>query len=315
MPASGTPQSPARQPKLDLNTYGPGKQFLIGVFVVVPFLALLACIPLAAAFGLFHWHSLPLLAAFYAITTAGIGVGFHRHFTHSSFKAKRWLQAVLGVCGSLAIEGPLLTWVADHRRHHLFSDQDGDPHSPWRYGTSGWALTKGMLYAHVGWLFRKHSSRIDAYARNLQHDPLANGLSQWFPGFVAASLLLPALAGGVLSWSLWGALSGLLWGGLVRICLMHHVTWSINSICHTLGERPFKNTGGDRSSNVWWLAIPSFGEAWHSWHHIDMTSARHGVLPGQVDINARLIALFEWFGWAHDVRWPNPDDVRKKQTA
>ncbi len=180
-----------------------------------------------------------------------------------------------------------MRWVADHRRHHAFSDRDGDPHSPWRYGTSVGALAKGLFHAHMGWLFDYEQTNPRKYAPDLLADRDIAAVSRRFMRLVLVSLLLPAVLGGLLSWSWQGAVTAFFWASLVRISLLHHVTWSINSICHVMGEQPFRSR--DQSGNVWWLAIPSFGESWHNLHHADPTCARHGVLRGQIDISARVI--------------------------
>ncbi|MCZ0985070.1 acyl-CoA desaturase [Streptomyces diastatochromogenes] len=285
-----------------------GEQLMIGVFVAVPFLALLAAVPLAWRHGLSP-TDLVLAVVFYLVSGLGITVGFHRHFTHGSFKAGRPLRIALALAGSLAVQGPLLTWVADHRKHHRYSDRDGDPHSPWRYGRSPRALAKGMFYAHLGWLFETEHASPRTYAPDLVRDRTLMLISKRFGLVVLASVALPALLGAVLTRSWQGAFSAFFWAGLVRICLVHHVTWSINSICHAAGSRPFRSR--DRSGNVWWLAPLSFGESWHNLHHADPTSARHGVLTGQLDASARLIRWFERLGWAYDVRWPE----RRRVTA
>ncbi|MFF7751522.1 acyl-CoA desaturase [Streptomyces sp. NPDC007971] len=279
-----------------------GEQLLIGVFVGVPFLALLAAVPLAWRHGLSP-VDLALAVVFYLVSGLGITVGFHRHFTHGSFKAVRPLRIALALAGSLAVQGPLLLWVADHRKHHRFSDRDGDPHSPWRYGRSPRSLAKGMVHAHVGWLFETEHASPRRYAPDLVRDRTLMLISRRFALLVLASFALPALLGGALTRSWQGALSAFFWAGLVRVSLVHHVTWSINSICHAAGSQPFRSR--DRSGNVWWLAPLSLGESWHNLHHADPTSARHGVLSGQIDASARLIRWFERLGWAYDVRWPD----------
>jgi stearoyl-CoA desaturase (Delta-9 desaturase) len=217
----------------------------------------------------------------------------------------------LAVAGSLAIEGPVIRWVADHRRHHAFSDREGDPHSPWRYGETVPALAKGLLFAHMGWMFDVEQTNPRRYAPDLLKDRDLVRISRLFPAFVAASLLLPALLGGLLSGSWQGALTAFFWASLVRVSLLHHVTWSINSICHAMGEQPFKSR--DRSGNVWWLALLSNGESWHNLHHADPTCARHGVLRGQIDSSARMIWIFERLGWATDVRWPREDRLAARR--
>lgn len=281
------------------------------LFVTVPFLALIAAVPVAWS-GWLSWTDVVIGLVWYVISGLGITVGFHRYFTHSSFKAKRWLRVALAVAGSLAVQGNITQWVADHRRHHAFSDLEGDPHSPWRFGTSVWGLTRGMFHAHVGWLFRRKLSNRQRFAPDLLADKDVSRADRLFPLLVGISLIGPAVVGGLVTWSWQGALTALFWAGLVRIALLHHVTWSINSVCHVYGKRPFMVREGDRASNFWPLAILSFGESWHNLHHADPTSARHGVLRGQIDIAARTIWLFEKTGAAWDVRWPKPERIAAK---
>ena len=287
-------------------------RFLVGLFVAVPLLAVLAAIPLAWGWGL-GWHDIVIAFVFYVVTGMGITMGFHRHFTHSSFKAARPLHVSLAIAGSLAIEGPVLVWVADHRRHHKYSDKEGDPHSPWRFGNDWKALSKGLLYAHMGWMFNPNRTSQQKFCPDLLADPPIRRVSSTFPLWVAVSLLAPALIGGLWSMSLAGALTAFFWASLVRICLLHHVTWSINSVCHTFGNEDFDVR--DKSRNVAWLAIPSFGESWHNLHHSDPTCARHGALEGQIDISARAIWIAEKLGWAWDVRWPDEQRLSGKLTG
>jgi len=285
-----------------------GEQIALYTFVIVPFLAFAAAIPVAWGWGL-GWTDLVLFLAFYIPSGLGITVGYHRLFTHSSFKANRPLRIGLAIAGSLAIEGPVIRWVADHRRHHAFSDKEGDPHSPWRYGETVPALMKGLGYAHIGWMFDVEHTNRDKYTPDLMRDEDIARVDRLFPLWAAISLLAPAVLGGLITWSWAGALSAYFWASLVRIFVLHHVTWSINSICHAIGQRPFATR--DKSANFWPLAILSFGESWHNMHHADPTSARHGVLRGQIDESARVIWLFEKLGWATDVRWPKPERIAK----
>ena len=275
---------------------------LVGVFVAVPLLALIAAVPLAWGWGL-GWHDIVLAIAFYYVTGLGISVGLHRYFTHGSFKAVRGFKIALAIAGSLAIEKPVITWVADHRRHHKYSDKDGDPHSPWRFGNDAKALAKGLVFAHVGWMFDGDITSEEKFCPDWLADSDVVKISRWFPGLVAVSLLAPALIGGLWSMSWQGAVTAFFWATLVRIAFLHHITWSINSICHTFGKEEFEVR--DKSRNVSWLAILSFGESWHNLHHADPTCARHGVLKGQIDIAARTIWLAEKLGWVYDVRWPD----------
>ena len=299
-------------PEIEPEPTGRLDRFLVGVFVVVPLLAVAAAVPLAWGWGL-GWHDIVIALVFYVISGMGISMGFHRYFTHSSFKAVRGLKIAMAIAGSLAIEGEVLVWVADHRRHHKYSDKEGDPHSPWRFGNDWKALTKGLAFAHVGWLFSTDRTSQERFCPDLLADADIRVISRWFPGLVAVTLLAPALIGGLWSMSWQGALTAFFWASLVRICLLHHTTWSINSVCHTFGNEDFEVR--DKSRNVAWLAIPSFGESWHNLHHSDPTCARHGALKGQIDISARTIAWAEKLGWAYDVRWPDGERLSAKLTG
>jgi stearoyl-CoA desaturase (delta-9 desaturase) len=285
-----------------------GEQAALYLFVVLPFIALIAAVPLMWGWGI-SWLDIALATIFYVISCTGVTVGFHRYFTHGSFKATRALKIYLATAGSLAVEGPVIRWVADHRRHHAFSDREGDPHSPWRYGESMAGLTKGFWFAHIGWLFDVEHTNQDKYAPDLLADRDLVRIDRQFPFWVAFTMLAPPLLGGLITWSWAGAVSAFFWASLVRLALLHHVTWSINSVCHIVGERPYSSR--DRSANFWPLAILSFGESWHNSHHADPTCARHGVDRGQIDISARMIWLFERFGWASDVRWPKRERFEK----
>jgi stearoyl-CoA desaturase (delta-9 desaturase) len=308
----GVARTRAPRPDIEPEPDSSLDRFLVGLFVAVPLLAVLAAIPLAWGWGL-GWHDIVIAFVFYVVTGMGITMGFHRHFTHSSFKAAKPLHVSLAIAGSLAIEGPVLVWVADHRRHHKYSDREGDPHSPWRFGNDWKALTKGLLYAHMGWMFNPNRTSQQKFCPDLLADPPIRRVSSTFPLWVAVSLLAPALIGGLWSMSLAGALTAFFWASLVRICLLHHVTWSINSVCHTFGNEDFDVR--DKSRNVAWLAIPSFGESWHNLHHSDPTCARHGALEGQIDISARAIWIAEKLGWAWDVRWPDEQRLSGKLTG
>lgn len=293
----------------DLVYLGLTMRIIIGAFVVIPLIAVAFALPIAWG-GWLSWLDITLAIGLWLLTAGGITIGYHRYFTHGSFKANRTVKIILAVFGSLAIEGSLDQWVADHRKHHKFSDEVGDPHSPWRFGTSKKAIGKGLLYSHVGWLFDDDNTGIDKYAPDIAADKDLNWISKHFSVFVISSLLLPAVLGGLITWSWMGALTAFFWAGLVRVAFVHHVTWSINSICHVFGNRPF--TSRELSSNVAWLAIPSLGESWHNLHHVDPTAARHGVMKGQIDISASLIKGMEKTGLATDVRWPKAERLAKK---
>ncbi|NDL58488.1 acyl-CoA desaturase [Phytoactinopolyspora mesophila] len=314
--ADATPDQKGDAPLTSFGTHegdtpSAGKRIVLAIFIGLPFIALLAAIPFAWMGGFLSWLDVVLAVVMYLIAGHGITVGFHRHFTHRAFKANRGLKIAMAVSGSLAIEMPVTNWVADHRRHHKYADKEGDPHSPWRYGTSVPAVVKGMVYAHMGWMFDNERTDQQKYVPDLLKDKDIRRVNQLFPLWVAVSLLLPPVIGGLATWSWHGALTAFFWATLVRIGLLHHVTWSINSICHAMGERPFESR--DKSGNVWWLAVLSMGESWHNLHHADPTSARHGVLKGQIDSSARLIKIFEKLGWVWDVRWPSEERIQGKR--
>jgi stearoyl-CoA desaturase (delta-9 desaturase) len=251
--------------------------------------------------GTLHWHDLVVLAITYTLTGLGVTVGYHRLFTHRSFKTVRAVRAVLAVLGSMAVEGPVIEWVATHRKHHRFSDQHGDPHSPHVDQAPGWRGTlRGLAHAHVGWMFRgKDMANPARYAKDLLADRDLRFISRTFPLWVAVGLAIPFALGLALSGSLAGGLTGLLWGGLVRVLILHHMTFSINSLCHVFGRRPYATD--DESRNLAWLAPFAFGEAWHNNHHAFPTSARHGLGRGQVDVSAWLISGLERCHLAWDV--------------
>ena len=284
------------------------EQSLVIAFMIIPVVALVAAVMLTWGWGITLLDVVIATIAYFG-TGLGVTVGFHRHCTHKSFKATRPMKVALAITGSLAFQGSIVSWVADHRRHHAFSDKEGDPHSPWLFGTGPLALVRGFWHAHMGWLFDRDKTNARRFAPDLLADRDIAAVDRQFVLLTAVSLGVPALLGGLLSWSWWGALTAFLWGGLVRVGLLHHVTWSINSICHMAGRRPFGTR--DRSANVWWLAVLSFGESWHNLHHADPTCARHGVKRGQIDMSARLIWLFEKFGWVHSVRWPTPQRLER----
>jgi stearoyl-CoA desaturase (Delta-9 desaturase) len=313
-PIAATPTTTPRQTRSDFDDE-PATTFqraLVGVFVVVPLLALIAAIPLAWGWGL-GWHDVIIALAFYWLTGLGVTVGYHRYFTHGSFKAKTGLRVALAVFGTMAIEGPVFNWVADHRRHHKYSDREGDPHSPWRYGEDTKALAKGLVYAHMLWLFDENKTSQEKFIPDLLADRKLQRVHKLFPVIVLTSMLAPALIGGLWGMSWHGALTAFFWASLVRVALLHHVTWSINSICHTFGDEEFEVR--DKARNVPWLAIASFGESWHNLHHADPTCARHGVLKGQLDPSARVIWALEKLGWAYDVRWPDARRLEAKRPA
>jgi stearoyl-CoA desaturase (Delta-9 desaturase) len=254
---------------------------------------------------------LVVLASTYVVTGLGITVGFHRLLTHRSFDTPRWLRLTFAIFGSMAIEGSVISWVADHRRHHAYADKDGDPHSPHLdEGEGVLGALKGLWHAHVGWLLSDERTDRDRWAPDLMKDPGMLAVDRAFPLLAAGSLLLPAALGFAFTGTMSGAVTTFLWGGLVRVFVLHHVTWSVNSICHFFGTRPFVTT--DYSTNNWPLALISFGESWHNNHHAFPTSARHGLGKLQLDMGGALIGALERLRLAYNVKRPTPKQLTKK---
>jgi len=297
-------------PEAGEHAAGPAQVGLTAAIVVLPFIALGVAIFLAWGRGVTPTDLL-LAAIMYVVTGLGVTVGFHRLLTHSSFIASPRLRVALAVTGSMGFQGNVIDWVAVHRRHHAFTDRPGDPHSPYRYGTGLRGQLRGLAHAHLGWLFSEDRTPPERYAPDLLSDPAMRRVARAFPALCALSLALPFLAGWAITGTLYGALTAFLWAGLIRVALLQHVTWSVNSLCHVIGSRPFKTRRHDRSTNLWPLALPSFGESWHNGHHSEPSCARHGLDRGQVDPSAAVIRLFERAGWASNVHWP--DHVRTQR--
>jgi stearoyl-CoA desaturase (Delta-9 desaturase) len=270
------------------------------IVTVVPLVLLGVAIWLAWG-GTLHWQDLVVLVVSYILTVIGVTVGYHRLFTHRSFKTNRPLRALLAVLGSAAVEGPVIEWVSTHRKHHAFTDLPGDPHSPHvDCGTGFRGAIKGLFHAHVGWMFRGiDRANPGRYAKDLLADPVIRLVDRAFLLWVLLGLAFPFGLGVALTGSIIGGLTGLLWGGAVRILFLHHATFSINSLCHFFGRRRFDT--GDESRNLAWLALPTFGEAWHNNHHAFPTSAHHGLTRWQLDPGGWLIDAFERLGLAWDV--------------
>jgi stearoyl-CoA desaturase (delta-9 desaturase) len=257
------------------------------------------------------WFDVALLVAGYAVTVLGVTAGYHRLFTHRSFVARRPLKIALAVLGSCAMEGSLVSWVTTHRLHHRRSDRPGDPHSP--VSPTPRSRWTGLFHAHLGWLFRAPAPARRRDAADLLLDRDLRLVSRLFPLFAALTFAIPFAAGWAVAGTLTGAVSALLWGGLVRVFLAHHVTWSITSICHSFGKRPFHTT--DRSHNVGALALLSLGESWHNAHHAFPSLARHGVDRRQVDLTASCIRIWERLGLVHSVRWPDAGQLRLRRNV
>ena len=289
-------------------------RIITGIITVVPFIGI-GVVGWQVWNELLHWSDIAVFANLYVVTGLGVTVGFHRLFTHRSFATTRWLRGVFAALGSAAIEGPIISWVADHRKHHAFADVPGDPHSPHVDHGGGWrGAMRGLLHAHMGWLFiHTHRGARARYAPDLVADPVVSWVDRtfiwWALGGLGAAFGLGWLIGGTLT----AALTGLLWGGAVRMLVVHHVTYSINSLCHFFGRRRFDTD--DESRNLAWLSLLSFGEAWHNNHHAFPTSAAHGLRWWELDVSSLVIRGLERLGLAWDVVRIDPARQERKLLA
>jgi stearoyl-CoA desaturase (Delta-9 desaturase) len=257
-----------------------------------------------------------LLAGLYLLTALGVTLGYHRMFTHRAFESSRIFRAIFAILGSMAVQGSVITWVADHRKHHTFTDQEGDPHSPHLSGPGFWGAVKGLWHAHVGWLFETvGAAERERFAADLLKDGVLRVIDKLFFVWVGVGLAFPFALGWIVGGGLGAAISALLWGGFIRVFLLHHVTWSINSVCHFIGRVRFDVE--DESRNVFWLAPLSMGEAWHHNHHAFPTSAFHGLSRFErlSDPTGLLIALFEKLGIVWNVVRVSPERQRAKALA
>lgn len=262
------------------------------------------------------WLSLSLLISMSVATALGVTVGFHRLCTHRSFRTPAPVRYLLAVAGSMAVQGPVITWCAEHRRHHLHSDSEGDPHSPHMaehgsWGDGFWAMMRGAFHAHIGWLFAPRSRALGRYTRDLQKDTVLVAVDRQFRWWVLFGLLMPALIGGLVTMTWFGAALGFIWGGLVRVLIVHHITWSVNSICHLWGTRPFEC--GDESRNNAIVGLLAMGEGWHNNHHAFPASARHGLRWWEVDASYWFIRSLGFVGLASDIRLPTRERIRARR--
>jgi stearoyl-CoA desaturase (delta-9 desaturase) len=280
------------------------------IAVILPLAGLAAAIVLLWGTG-FSWVHLGLMFGMYAATVLGVTVGFHRLFTHRAFDTNPIVKAIFAIFGSMAVQGPLLKWVALHRQHHQHSDGDDDPHSPHAgVGEGVLGMLKGMWHAHIGWMFKPDRPDLLRYAADLQKDRLLRWISATFPLWVVLGLVIPTVLGGLLTMSWTGALCGFLWGGLARIFLAHHVTWSINSVCHIWGSQPFDSH--DESRNNFVFGVLAMGEGWHNNHHAFPRSARHGLRWWEPDVSYWIICAMEWMHLARRINVPTTQAISAK---
>ena len=267
--------------------------------VLLPYAGLAGAIAIFWRRGI-NWPDLGVFGVMYAVTVLGIGMGFHRLMAHRAFQAVTPFKVTMIIFGSMAAQGPVIFWTAVHRRHHSYSDREGDPHSPHLHGDSAADILRGLWHSHMGWLFNHELTDWGTYVRDLLHDRLIFKLNRLYFVWIALGLLLPAIAEGLIMGSWLGFGRGFLWGGLVRVLAVHHTTWSINSVCHVFGSRPYDLK--DYSTNNLLLAIPTFGESWHNNHHAYPSSAVHGLEWWQIDITGSLIKLFAKIGLVSAVK-------------
>ncbi len=304
----GCPAAPGSAVPDDVEPVGNvGRvRIITGIVTVVPILSLFF-VAWQLWDSLLGWNDIFVFLLLYVLAGLGVTVGFHRLFTHRAFKTRGWIRGVLAILGSAAIEGPVIAWVADHRKHHAFSDQDGDPHSPHVDHGQGWlGAMRGLLHAHVGWLFiHTHRGRRVRYAPDLLADPVVSWVDRTFLVWALGGLVAAFGLGWLFGGRLHDGLTGVLWGGAVRMLVLHHVTYSINSLCHFFGRQRFETR--DESRNLAWLAPLSLGEAWHNNHHAFPTSAAHGLRRWELDPSALVIRALERVGLAWDVVYVSPE--------
>ena len=281
------------------------------VVTVVPFIGFLIAAWMLWGNGLSLLDG-AIFLAMYMFTGMGVTVGFHRLFTHQSFETKPWMRNLLAIAGSMAIQGPVIRWVADHRRHHAFADQHGDPHSPHlEEGPGLKGVVKGLWHAHIGWFFDDEQTSARRWAPDLVREPAMRKIDSLFPLWAVLSFSIAPAIGFLVTGTGRGALTAFLWGSLARIFFLHHVTWSVNSICHFYGNRPYKTT--DFSTNNWLLSLVSFGESWHNNHHAFPTSAVHGIERGQIDITGGFIRLLKKLHLAEDLKLVSEKQLQQKR--
>ena len=259
----------------------------------------------------FNWTYLGLLIGMYLVSVFGITVGFHRLFTHQSFKTPKFVRALFIVFGSMAVQGTLIQWVGTHRQHHQESDKDDDPHSPHTHGAGLIGILRGFYHAHIGWLFIESPLGLERYVPDLTSDTMTRRMSKLFVLWVILGLAIPAAIGGLITMSWMGVLLGFIWGGLARVFLVHHITWSINSVCHIWGSQPFRTHDHSRNNPI--FGYIALGEGWHNNHHAFPTSARHGLRWWEFDASWLAIRLMKFCRIASDIRTPSADRIAQKR--
>jgi len=296
-----TPESPVLPPSVKLINL---------VAVASPFIGFIAAMTFLWGWG-FNWMYLTIMLCMLFPTALSITIGYHRLFTHRSFETIGPVKFILGVLGSMALEGPIIKWCVTHRHHHQHSDHVDDAHSPYHHGAGFGGMIKGFWHSHIGWFFAPEIPNLSRYAKDLLEDKVIHFVSSTFVVWVMLGLLLPAAIAGLITMTWTGALLGLVWGGLARIFIVHHLTWSINSVCHIWGARPYRSH--DESRNNILMGVIGFGEGWHNNHHAFPTSARHGLAWWQIDVSWWIIRLMEMVGLVWKVRLPAENQIAAKR--
>lgn len=279
------------------------------ITIAVPTIAAIFAIGLAVT-GHVSWLDLALFLVFYFLTLMGITIAFHRYFAHKAFKTNRIMKNILAVLGTWCGQGPILHWVSNHRRHHTLSDKPGDPHSPNLHGNGVWNRWRGLCHAHIGSMFISEVPNSMYYAPDLIRDPDLLWINRHYVSITASGLILPAVIGGLVAFSLEGALTALLWGGFVRMMVVHHAIWSITSVAHVVGKKRF--ACDDESRNSYPLALLTGGEGWHNTHHTFPRSAYFSTRWFELDIGGVVLATLELLGIIWDVRRPTPRQLEER---
>lgn len=298
-------------------TLGPislSRKWATLALVVLPFVGLGVAIAMIWH-SPFSWVYIALMIGLYMVSGLGITIGYHRLFTHRAFKTNPFMTYLIGAAASMAVQGPVIEWAAVHRRHHQHSDDDLDPHSPHLHGDGLRGVVLGFWHSHIGWLFKPHYTGLARYVPDLIRDRTVVLVNAHYPWWILAGLVIPAAIGGAVTQTWWGALLGFIWGGLVRLALVHHITWSINSVCHIWGSRTYKSNDESRNNPI--FGVLGFGEGWHNNHHAFPASARHGLAWWQFDLSYLLIKAMEKLGLASDVKVPSRErlDAKRRRPA
>lgn len=278
-------------------------------------------VPMIGAAGAIYWaltrgvsgETLVVAAILYLLTTTGLTVGFHRLFTHKAFRPARSVKAMLAVLGMMAAQGPVLFWVASHRRHHAFSDTTDDCHSPRTHGADLIGQIKGLWHAHFGWMLKGEITNVPMFAKDILQDHTVTTLNRYYTLWVLTGLAIPAAMGAVAPGGWSGAIEGLLWGGLFRIFFVHQITWGLNSLNHVFGVRRYSSD--DNSRNIGWLALLTMGEGWHNNHHAYPSSAKFGHQWWELDLGFRVIRTLQLLGLCSDVQYPNGEALARKKVT